>query len=403
MNTELIDLSGNHRHAVIHNWVDTTVTLLNGKMGNYLWMNIHEPAEERTYLQVENDGSLFSSIGERIVVGGWILPTTYSVGNVYTPLLSTRAGDDNPIFYLSLLFGKPRITLYDAAGKAILDKSVTPPFTLENTKWYFLAVVIEPDNHKAWYVVGDRNSGEVWTSQALTFSGTLNRSCTADLIWGMLDETYWYAGGLDEWFLDCDCEATADDLADYFRSITGGNTTGNNTTSRIQFGLCYIDNDNVPELLIADGASPSSQITLVTYANGTLHPAHNIGSLGNVYYRENENVLIDEESGTDTVYTEVFHLETGTLVSDWSGKKQKSHSGAKPDDADEFFLEDHIYLSFGTMVGEAEYHDKYSEYVPAWFAQEKEEAKSYSVQKQTLMYACSEENIEECFRAFPIP
>ena len=30
--------------------------------------------------------------------------------------------------------------------------------------------------------------------------------------------SYWYAGGFDDWFLDCDSELTADDLADYFRA-----------------------------------------------------------------------------------------------------------------------------------------------------------------------------------------
>lgn len=109
--------------------------------------------------------------------------------------------------------------LYNSSGSLILDTSVTPSFSLENAKWYFIAAVIEPDNKKAWYVVGDKDSGTVWKSSALTFTGELNRSCTADLIWGMLNSSYWYAGGFDDWFLDCDSELTADDLMDYFRSV----------------------------------------------------------------------------------------------------------------------------------------------------------------------------------------
>ena len=41
--------------------------------------------------------------------------------------------------------------------------------------------------------------------------------------------SYWYAGGFDDWFLDCDSELTADDLADYFRATVfanGGDTAG---------------------------------------------------------------------------------------------------------------------------------------------------------------------------------
>lgn len=164
------------------------------------------------------DGSIFSDLGERIIVGGWMRPTTYSVGNTYCPLLNTRYGPGQPIFYLSLIRGKPGLMLYTSSGSVILDESVTPPFSIENANWYFIVAVIGPDNKKAWYVVGDKDSGAVWKSSALTFTGELNRSCTAGLIWGMHADSYWYAGGFDDWFLDCDSLLSADDLMDYFRS-----------------------------------------------------------------------------------------------------------------------------------------------------------------------------------------
>ena len=66
----------------------------------------------------------------------------------------------------------------------ILDESVDPPFSLVNGGWYFIACLIEPDNKTAQYVVGDRGSGTVWASEVLSFTGELNRSCTADLILG---------------------------------------------------------------------------------------------------------------------------------------------------------------------------------------------------------------------------
>ncbi|WP_020072957.1 phage tail spike protein [Faecalispora sporosphaeroides] len=227
--TCLTDSSGNGRKAYINKWSGTTASLTDGVFGSYFRMNINNPSSEQTYLKVTNDGTIFSDLGERIIVGGWMRPTTYSVGNTYTPILSTRGGTGQPIFYLSLIRGKPRLMLYNSSGSLILDTSVTPSFNLENAKWYFIAAVIEPDNKKAWYVVGDKDSGTVWKSSALTFTGELNRSCTADLIWGMLNSSYWYAGGFDDWFLDCDSELTADDLMDYFRSAVmanAGDTTG---------------------------------------------------------------------------------------------------------------------------------------------------------------------------------
>lgn len=119
--------------------------------------------------------------------------------------------------------------LYNSSGTLILDRSVTPSFSMVNGGWYFIAAVIEPGNKKARLLLGIRSSGVIWTSAALTFTGELNRSCTADIVMGMLSSSYWYAGGFDDWFLDCDSELTLDDLADYFRATVfsnGGDTTG---------------------------------------------------------------------------------------------------------------------------------------------------------------------------------
>ena len=223
-NTCTADSSGNGRDAYINKWSGTTADFKTGHLGNYFQMNINNPSSEQTYLLVSNDGSMFSNIGERIIVGGWMRPTTYSVGNTYTPILSTRGGTGQPIFYLSLIRGKPRLMLYNSSGTLILDTSVTPSFNLENAKWYFIAAVIEPDSKRAWYVLGSRESGAVWKSSALTFTGELNRSCTADLVWGMLNTSYWYAGGFDDWFLDCDSDLTTDDIAEWFLKSLSANS-----------------------------------------------------------------------------------------------------------------------------------------------------------------------------------
>lgn len=228
-NTELADSSGMGRNAYINKWSGTTASLRAGIFGNYFRMNINNPATEQTYLKVTNDGSLFANIGERIICGGWMQPTTYSIGNTYTPILNTRYGPGQPIFYLSLIRGKPRLMLYNSSGTLILDKSVSPTISFSNGSWYFIAAVIEPSNKKAWIVVGDKSTGEAWISEDLSITGVLNTTCTADLIWGMHSMSYWYAGGFDDWFLDCDSELTAEDLVDYFYSAclaNGGDTTG---------------------------------------------------------------------------------------------------------------------------------------------------------------------------------
>lgn len=227
--TELADSSGNGRNMYVSGWSGTTASLRGGYRGSYFRFNITNPSSEQTYLKCTNDGSIFANVGERIVCGGWINPTTYSVGNLYTPIFNTRYGPGQPIFYISLYSGRPRLMLYDSAGTLILDKTFTPSFSMSNGGWYFIAAVIEPDNKQAWMLLGDRSDGRLWVSDTTTFTGTLNPSCTADLIMGMHDDSYWFAGGFDDWFLDCDSDLTIDDLADIFRTVwyaNGGDTAG---------------------------------------------------------------------------------------------------------------------------------------------------------------------------------
>lgn len=216
--TSLADSSGYGRNFTVVNWSGTTANLSNSPKGRQIRFNINNPTTEKTHLQVTNDGAIFTNLGERIIVGGWMCPTTYSVGNTFCPIFNTRYGPGQPIFYLSLYSGKPRIMLYNSSGSLILDKTVTLPFSLSNGKWYFIAGVIEPNEKKFTYVVGDRSSGEVFKSDVLTFTGTLNTECTADLVMGMHAGSYYYAGGFDDWFLDCDSTLTADDLVDYFNA-----------------------------------------------------------------------------------------------------------------------------------------------------------------------------------------
>ncbi len=167
-------------------------------------------------------------MGERILVGGWMIPTTYSVGNTYCPILNTRYGPGQPIFYLSLFAGRPRIMLYNASGSLILDQTTTPPFSLINGGVYFICMVIEPNNKNAWIVLGDRTNEISWVSPTYSFTGTLNPSCTADIIMGMHADAYWYAGRFDDWFFDMDSSLTVDDLIDYFNGslLTNGGDMG---------------------------------------------------------------------------------------------------------------------------------------------------------------------------------
>lgn len=225
----LADSSGNSRHLTVSGWSGTTASLPNGRFGRYFRMNINNPTTEKTHLIATNDGSFFSDLGDKIAVGGWINPTTYSVGNTYTPILNTRGGPGQPLLYISLYSGRPRMMLYNSAGTLILDQTETPTITMRNGGWYFIAAIIDVANKTSQYILGDRSDGTLWIAPIRTFTGELNRSCVANIEIGRHTDTYWYAGGVDDWFFETDSQLTIDDLARYFKQsmlANGGDTSG---------------------------------------------------------------------------------------------------------------------------------------------------------------------------------
>lgn len=215
--TRLMDSSGNGRHLTVSGWSGTTASFLNGRHGRYFRMNINNPTTEKTHLIATNDGSFFADLKGKIAVGGWLNPTTYSVGNTFCPIFNTRNGPGQPILYLSLHTNRPRMMLYDSAGTLILDQIETTAITMRNGGWYFLAAIIDVDNKTSQYVHGDRSDGTFWTAPLRSFTGTLNPNCVANIEIGRHTDTYWYAGGVDDWFFETDSKLTTDDLAHYFR------------------------------------------------------------------------------------------------------------------------------------------------------------------------------------------
>jgi phage minor structural protein len=232
--SSLADSSGKGRHFTISGWSGTTASLANGRFGRYFRMNISNPATEKTHLIAANDGTFFSNLGGKIAVGGWINPTTYSIGNTYCPIFNTRQGPGQPLLYISLFQGRPRMMLYSAAGALILDQTETPGFSMSNGGWYYLAAIIGVEEKSSQMILCNRADGTVWTAPKRTFTGVLNASCTADIVMGMHAATYWYAGGLDEWFLETGSGLTIEDLTRYFRQAmmaNGGECVGTPPTS----------------------------------------------------------------------------------------------------------------------------------------------------------------------------
>lgn len=225
--TKLADASGYGRSILISGWSGTTASLLNGRYGRYFRQNINNPTSEKTYLQAVNDGSFFMNLGDKIAVGGWINPTTYSVGQTYIPLLNTRQGPGQPLLYLSLFQGRPRMMLYNSSGSLIFDQTETPSFSMVNNGWYFIGAIIEVTEKSSQLILCNRADGNISIAPKRTFTGTLNPSCAADVIIGMHANQYYYAGGFDDWFIEVQSHLTIEDLERYFRQamLAGGGDT----------------------------------------------------------------------------------------------------------------------------------------------------------------------------------
>jgi phage minor structural protein len=227
--TKLADSSGHGRRILISGWSGTTASIPNGRYGRYFKQNINNPTTEKTYLQAVNDSNFFTNIGDKIAVGGWINPTTYSVGQTYSPIFNTRQGPGQPLFYISLYSGKPRMMLYNSAGTLILDQTETPTFTLVNNGWYFIAAIIEVAAKTSQLIICNRADGTVFVAPKRMFTGTLNPTCTADIIIGMHANQYYYAGGFDDWFIETESQLAIEDLERRFRQAmlaNGGDTSG---------------------------------------------------------------------------------------------------------------------------------------------------------------------------------
>lgn len=218
--TTLHDSSGHARNFTINGWSGTTASTRAGKLGKFFRFNTVNPATEKTHLRATNTGDFFTELGKRIVAGGWIYPTTYSVGTTFVPIFSTRSGPGNPLFYLSLRSGRLRNMLYDASGTLIYDVIEPDPMgvVLQNNGAYFIGTVIDLEAKTVQSLVCDRSTGDVFKTAIRSFTGELNPSCTADIVMGMYADSYYFAGGFDDWFYETDSNLTIDDLEAHFLS-----------------------------------------------------------------------------------------------------------------------------------------------------------------------------------------
>lgn len=98
-----------------------------------------------------------------------------------------------------------------------------------NGGWYFIAAIIEVNAKTSQFILCNRADATVWIAPKRTFTGTLNPSCSADIVIGMHANQYYYAGGFDDWFIEANSQLTIEDLERHFKQsllANGGDTSG---------------------------------------------------------------------------------------------------------------------------------------------------------------------------------
>ena len=152
----LLDSSGMGRAAAINNWSGTSASLSANRLGNYFRMNIVNPSSEQELFEGGQRREHFCGVWGSDRLRRLDEPHHLFGGEHLLPDLQHPVRPGQPIFYLSLIRGNPRIMLYNDTGSLILDESVDPPFSLVNGGWYFIACLIDRTTRRRsmWWATG---------------------------------------------------------------------------------------------------------------------------------------------------------------------------------------------------------------------------------------------------------
>ena len=85
------------------------------------------------------------------------------------------------------------------------------------------------------------------------------------------------------------------------------------------FCLIYLDGDDVPELVISEGAYHGASAILAAYSGGKVETFSDLGTSGSFTYKEKQSVIVDRSTNWSSSATTVYRLENGKLTDVWAG------------------------------------------------------------------------------------
>ena len=124
------------------------------------------------------------------------------------------------------------------------------------------------------------------------------------------------------------------------------------------FTLCYIDYDDIPELIVGVNTEYSchaDSASVYTYYNGNVSFVCKGGQYGEICYAEKENMVCGIYSGMGTAYNETYKIQNGTGVCIWKGFNDRGNVMEE---------EDTTYKSNDVVVTREEYEEAIDEFYP---------------------------------------
>lgn len=119
------------------------------------------------------------------------------------------------------------------------------------------------------------------------------------------------------------------------------------------FAVIYIDEDDVPELVVQPGAVQSAEAGLYTFSGGKAVKLGDFGEWGQISYTPKKNVFISDTSDGGAVTSTVFGIKDGRAVETRAFKETALSDGGSLLEID------------GKEAGEDEYVAEFAKYTAA--------------------------------------
>ena len=122
------------------------------------------------------------------------------------------------------------------------------------------------------------------------------------------------------------------------------------------FSLHYVDDDDIPELFVAQGESHGSGVMVLTFDGKEVKELGTAGRFGMLGFGKRQGLIVETNTAKCNIISTVYKIENGELKECWEGDHQLG--GYPSEDTPEG------YISNGEKVDKATYEKDLEKYMP---------------------------------------